>query len=82
MRNEIQTAADLNTIEEVFCTGEKIIYLYGKKYDLVSHIEKAKKMVRLRLLAQIRAYLSCMSTQWVDEVLLAGESTNLYKDAA
>ncbi len=78
MRNEIQTAAGLDTMEEAFCTGEKTFYLYGKKYDLVSHIEKSKKIVCLLLLAHARSYFSCMSTQWIDEVLLAGECTNLY----
>jgi hypothetical protein len=68
-------------MEEAFCTGEAIICRYGKKYDLVSHIEKAKKTARLLLPAQIRSYLNCMSTQWIDEVLLADECTNLYYDA-
>jgi hypothetical protein len=81
MRNEIQTAFGLDTMEEAFGTGEKIISLYGKKHDVVLYIEKARKMVCLRLWAQVRSYLSCMSTQWVDEVRLAGESTNLYEDA-
>ena len=68
-------------MEEAFFTGDAIICRYGKKYDLVSHIEKANKIVCLLFPAQIRFYLSCMSTQWIDEVLLAGECTNLYYDA-
>lgn len=81
MRDEIQTEPGLDTIEEAFRANEKSIYLYGKEYDLIPYVEKAKKIVYPRLLSQVRNDLSFMSTDRVDEVLLAGGGANLYEGA-
>lgn len=81
MREEVKTEPGLDTIEEAFRNKENVIYLYGKEHDLIPYIEKAKKLVYPRLLSQIRNDLSFMSTDRVDEVLLAGGGAHLYEAA-
>lgn len=81
MQNETGTEPGMDTIEEAFRAGDKNIYLYGKSYDLVPYIEKAKKIVYPRLLSQIRNSLSFMDIDRVDEVLIAGGGAELYEDA-
>jgi plasmid segregation protein ParM len=81
MRDEIKTEPGLDTIEEAFRAGEMKIYMFGKEYELVPYVEKAKKLVCPRLLSQVRNDLSYMENGRVDEILLAGGGAKFYEDA-